>query len=55
MMLQLLHVEFMVSEAMKAAETLASKGLNATVVDMHTIKPLDHDLIKNYQETVEQQ
>ncbi|MEC7097155.1 MAG: transketolase C-terminal domain-containing protein [Candidatus Thermoplasmatota archaeon] len=36
----------MVSEAMKAAETLASKGLNATVVDMHTIKPLDHDLIE---------
>ena len=36
----------MVSEAMKAAETLASKGLNATVVDMHTIKPLDEDLIQ---------
>ncbi|MEC8312757.1 MAG: transketolase C-terminal domain-containing protein [Candidatus Thermoplasmatota archaeon] len=36
----------MVSEAMKAAETLASKGLNATVVDMHTIKPLDEDLIE---------
>ena len=36
----------MVSEAMKAAETLASKGLNATVVDMHTIKPLDDDLIE---------
>ena len=35
----------MVSEAMKAAETLASKGLNATVVDLHTIKPLDEDLI----------
>lgn len=36
----------MVSEAIKAAETLASKGLNATVVDMHTIKPLDQDLIE---------
>ena len=36
----------MVSEAMKAAETLASKGLNATVVDMHTIKPLDEDLVQ---------
>lgn len=36
----------MVSEAMKAAETLASKGLNATVVDMHTVKPLDEDLIE---------
>ena len=36
----------MVSEAMKAANNLASKGLNATVVDMHTIKPLDEDLIE---------
>lgn len=36
----------MVSEAMKAAETLAFKGLNATVVDMHTIKPIDEDLIE---------
>ena len=36
----------MVSEAIEAAETLASKGLNATVVDMHTIKPLDQDLIE---------
>ena len=37
----------MVSEAMKAAETLASKGLNATVVDMHTIKPLDTELVNS--------
>ena len=36
----------MVSEAMKAADTLASKGFNATVVDMHTIKPLDEELIE---------
>ena len=36
----------MVSEAMKAANNLASKGLNATVVDMHTIKPLDENLIE---------
>ena len=36
----------MVSEAIKAANNLASKGLNATVVDMHTIKPLDEDLIE---------
>ncbi len=36
----------MVSEAMKAANDLASKGFNATVVDMHTIKPLDEDLIE---------
>lgn len=35
----------MVSEAIKAAEVLSSKGIEATVVDMHTIKPLDTGLI----------
>ena len=35
----------LVSEALKAADTLASEGIQATVVDMHTIKPLDSDLI----------
>ena len=35
----------LVSESMKAAEQLAEKGINATVVDMHTLKPLDSDLI----------
>tara|TARA_B100001109_G_scaffold225973_1_gene199783 strand:- start:89 stop:1024 length:936 start_codon:yes stop_codon:yes gene_type:complete len=35
----------MVSEALKAAEQLADQGISATVVDMHTIKPLDEDLI----------
>ncbi len=35
----------MVSEAMKAAEALAEKGVAATVVDMHTIKPLDVQLV----------
>ena len=35
----------LVSESMKAAELLAEKGINATVVDMHTLKPLDGDLI----------
>ncbi len=37
----------MVSEAMKAAEALAEKGVAATVVDMHTIKPLDVQLVHN--------
>ena len=37
----------MVSEAMKAAEALAEKGVAATVVDMHTIKPLDVELVHN--------
>tara|TARA_Y100000766_G_C18850715_1_gene578049 strand:+ start:54 stop:992 length:939 start_codon:yes stop_codon:yes gene_type:complete len=35
----------MVSEAMIAAEQLAGKGIDATVVDMHTIKPLDEQLV----------
>ena len=37
----------MVSEAIKAAELLAEKGVAATVVDMHTIKPLDVQLVHN--------
>ena len=37
----------MVSEAMKAAEALAENGVAATVVDMHTIKPLDVQLVHN--------
>ena len=35
----------LVHESLKAAENLRSEGINATVVDMHTIKPLDTDLI----------
>lgn len=35
----------LVSEALKAAETLSGKGVNACVVDMHTLKPLDGVLI----------
>jgi len=35
----------MVSEALKAAETLEGEGIQASVVDMHTLKPLDGSLI----------
>jgi transketolase len=35
----------MVNEASMAASNLAKEGINATVVDMHTIKPLDGNLI----------
>ena len=35
----------LVHESLEAAEKLRSQGINATVVDMHTIKPLDTDLI----------
>ena len=35
----------MVSEALDAAEQLAAEGISARVVNIHTIKPLDVDLI----------
>lgn len=35
----------LVSEALKAADALSEQGLQATVIDMHTIKPLDTQLI----------
>ncbi|MBT5391413.1 MAG: transketolase family protein [Euryarchaeota archaeon] len=35
----------LVSESLKAAEALAEQGINATVVDMHTLKPIDGALI----------
>jgi transketolase len=36
----------MVNEAMIAAEKLASEGVQVRVIDMHTIKPLDGEIIK---------
>ncbi len=38
----------MVPEAMKAAETLAKEGVEAAVIDLHTFKPIDADLILEY-------
>ncbi|MGI6735793.1 MAG: transketolase family protein [Anaerovoracaceae bacterium] len=35
----------MVNEAAMAAETLAADGIDARVIDLHTLKPLDRDLI----------
>ncbi|MHB1452917.1 MAG: transketolase family protein [Saccharofermentanales bacterium] len=35
----------MVQEALKAAAALSEEGIDAGVVDMHTIKPIDRDLI----------
>lgn len=35
----------LVSEALKAADALSEQGVHATVIDMHTIKPLDTDLV----------
>lgn len=37
----------MVRESLDAAELLAAQGIECTVVDMHTIKPLDTDCIDN--------
>ena len=35
----------LVSEALKAADALSEQGVQATVIDMHTIKPLDTELV----------
>lgn len=35
----------MVRESLDAAELLAQKGINCTVIDMHTIKPLDTETL----------
>ena len=38
----------MVPQALKAAEMLEKEGISAAVIDMHTIKPLDEDLVLSY-------
>ena len=35
----------MVNEALMAADQLAAEGIDASVIDMHTIKPLDEEII----------
>ena len=35
----------MVAEAIEAAKTLADKGIDAEVINIHTIKPIDAELI----------
>ena len=35
----------MVQESLKARELLAQEGISAAVLDMHTIKPIDQDLV----------
>ena len=45
-------VGIMVPAALKAADILAAEGISARVIDMHTIKPLDTELVlKAAQET----
>ncbi len=38
----------MVAAAMEARESLAAEGISAAVIDIHTIKPLDEELILEY-------
>lgn len=38
----------MVAEALKAAEMLAREGINAAVIDMFTLKPIDKEIIVKY-------
>lgn len=35
-----------VSESLIAAESLSQKGIEARVLDMHTVRPLDHDAVE---------
>jgi len=38
----------MVQEALDAADELEKEGVSAVVIDMHTVKPIDRDLIVKY-------
>ena len=38
----------MVEESLEAARLLAAKGINAAVVNIHTIKPIDEALVRRY-------
>ena len=41
----IIAIGVMVHKALEAAENLRQDGINATVIDMHTIKPLDTQLL----------
>ncbi len=41
----LIATGLLVAESIRAAETLESEGISARVIDLHTVKPLDRDLI----------
>ena len=48
----IIAIGVMVNKALRAAELLRSDGINATVVDMHTIKPMDTELLDALSNTV---
>lgn len=41
----IIAIGMMVQEALKAAELLKAEGIHARVIDMHTIKPLDAEMV----------
>lgn len=41
----LIATGLLVAESIRAAETLESEGISVRVIDLHTVKPLDRDLI----------
>ncbi len=43
--LTIIATGIMVNEAVLAAETLAGEGIDARVIDIHTIKPIDQEII----------
>lgn len=50
--LTIIATGIMVNEAMIAAEELAAKGIDARVIDMHTIKPLDEEAVMDCIENI---
>ena len=44
----ILAIGDMVEESLKAAELLNGRGISAAVADLHTIKPIDRELIRDY-------
>ena len=43
----------MVHKALMAAENLRKEGINVTVIDMHTIKPIDTELLDDLANNVQ--
>ena len=41
----------MVDQALRARSMLADRGVSATIANIHTIKPLDHDLVERLAHT----
>jgi transketolase len=44
--LTIMATGLLVAESIRAQETLAAEGISARIIDFHTIKPLDRDIIR---------